>query len=74
MVLTAFLCTALAGGVLALIVAVQRQRLTQTVAATGRLIAAPASAPREIQDAHAASRFAYGPAIAVGSLVAVLIA
>ena len=74
MVLTAFLCTSIAGGVLALIVAMQRQRLAQTVAATGRLIAAPASAPREIKGAHTASRFAYGPAIAIGSLMAVLIA
>jgi prepilin peptidase CpaA len=74
MVLTAFLCTSIAGGVLALIVAVQRQRLTQTIAATGRLIAAPVNAPTEIKGAAAASRFAYGPAIAVGSLVAVLIA
>ncbi len=74
MVLTAFLCTSIAGGVLALMVAVQRQRLAQTVAATGRLISAPANVPREIKGAAAASRFAYGPAIAIGSLVAVLIA
>ena len=73
-VLTAFLCTSIAGGVLALIVAVQRQRLAQTVTATGRFITAPASVPREIKGAHAGSRFAYGPAIAIGSLVAVLIA
>lgn len=74
MALTAFLCTSVAGGVLALIVALQRQRLAQTVAATGRLIAAPGNVPSEIKGAAAASRFAYGPAIAVGSLVAVLIA
>jgi prepilin peptidase CpaA len=74
MVLTAFLCTSLAGGVLALVVAAQRQRLAQTVAATGRLIGAPGNVPQEIKGATAASRFAYGPAIAVGSLVAVLIA
>ena len=73
-VLTIFLCTSIAGGVLALVVAVQRQRLAQTVAATGRLIAAPVNAPREIKGAAAASRFAYGPAIAIGSLVGVLIA
>ena len=74
MVLTAFLCTSIAGGVLALMVAVQRQRLAQTVAATGRFISAPANVPREIKGAAAASRFAYGPAIAIGSLLAVLIA
>ena len=72
-VFSAFVCTSLAGGVLAIVVAARRQRLTATVAATGRLIAAPANAPASIKSAQAGSRFAYGPAIAIGSLVAVLI-
>lgn len=71
-VLSAFMFTAIAGGVLALIVAVQRQRLAVTIAGTGRLMAAPGAASQEIKTAAAASRFAYGPAIAVGSVLAVL--
>lgn len=74
LVLSAFLCTALAGGVLAVVVAIRRSRLAATLAQTGRLVAAPGAAPGEIKAASSASRFAYGPAIAVGSMLAVLIA
>jgi prepilin peptidase CpaA len=72
LVLPAFLFTSIAGGVLALIVASRRQRLGTTLARTGRLMSAPGSAPEEIRAATAASRFAYGPAIAIGSAIAVL--
>ena len=71
-VMSAFVFTAIAGGVLALIVAVQRQRLAATIAGTGRLMVAPGSASQEIKAAPTASRFAYGPAIAIGSVLAVL--
>ncbi len=37
------------------------------------MIAAPVVARREIQSATSASRFAYGPAIAVGSVIAALV-
>ena len=74
LVLSAFVCTSLAGGVLAVVVAVRRKRLGATLAQTGRLVAAPGAAPMEIKAATSASRFAYGPAIAIGSMVAVLIA
>jgi prepilin peptidase CpaA len=74
LVFTAFLCTSMAGGVLAVIVAIRRRRLQETMTRTGRLIAAPGAAPGAIRSAGAASRFAYGPAIAAGSLVAVLLA
>ena len=73
LVVSAFLFTSLAGGVLALIVAMQRKRLAATLAGTGRLVAEPANAPQQIKGATAASRFAYGPAIAIGSVIAVLI-
>ena len=73
LVFSAFICTCLAGGVLAVVVAIRRRRLAATLAQTGRLVAAPGAAPSEIKSATAASRFAYGPAIAIGSLVAVLI-
>ena len=72
-VVNAFLFTAIAGGVLALIVAVRRRRFTATLAGTARLIAAPTDARREVQAAQASSRFAYGPAIAVGSILAALV-
>lgn len=72
LVLSAFLFTAVAGGVLAVIVASRRQRLGATLARTGRLMTAPAAAPGEIRAATTASRFAYGPAIAIGSVLAVL--
>ena len=72
MVVTAFLFTAIAGGVLALAVAVRRRRLGVTLAGTGRLITAPTDVKQQIGAAHPASRFAYGPAIAVGSVLAAL--
>lgn len=72
-VVNAFLFTAIAGGVLALIVAVRRRRLSATLVGTGRLIAAPTDAKREVRAAEPASRFAYGPAIAIGSILAALV-
>lgn len=73
LVLLAFICTSIAGGVLALVIAIRRRRLAATLAQTGRLVAAPGAAPKEIRAAGTASRFAYGPAIAAGSMLAVLI-
>jgi prepilin peptidase CpaA len=72
-VVSAFLFTAVAGGVLAVVVALRRRRLGATLAGTGRLIAGPTEARQEIRSATPASRFAYGPAIAVGSVLAALI-
>lgn len=73
LVVTAFLFTAIAGGVLAVAVALRRRRLTRTLAGTGRLIVAPTDLPRELRDASPGSRFAYGPAIAIGSIIAAII-
>ena len=70
LVVTAFFCTALAGGALAVIVAVRRRRLAATLTGTGRLIGGDG---HQIKTAGAASRFAYGPAIAIGSVIATLI-
>lgn len=74
LVVSAFLFTAIAGGVLAVFVAVRRQRLTETLARTGQLVAGPGEAPQKIRGATSASRFAYGPAIAIGTVVAALMA
>ena len=73
MVVNAFLFTAVAGGVLAVIVAIRRRRLGATVAGAGRLIATPAEVKQQIGSAAPSSRFAYGPAIAVGSMLAALV-
>lgn len=73
LVITAFLITAIAGGVLALAVAAHRGRVAETFAGTGRLIATPATARLDVKSAPAARRFAYGPAVAIGSLIAALI-
>ena len=73
LVINAFLGTAIAGGVLAVIVAARRKRLGATLAQTGKFVAAPGQVPKEIQATTTASRFAYGPAIAAGTIIAVLI-
>lgn len=73
LVLSAFLFTAVAGGVLALAVAARRGRVAATIAGTGRLIATPTGARQEIKVAPAARRFAYGPAIAIGSVLAAMV-
>jgi prepilin peptidase CpaA len=73
LVVRAFVMTALAGGVLALAVAARRRRLGATVAGTSHILRAPRSAASSLASKPAASRFAYGPAIAAGSLAALLI-
>ena len=72
-VINAVLFTAVAGGVLAVIVAIRRKRLGTTLAGTGRMIATPADVKREVASGTHASRFAYGPAIAAGSIIAALV-
>ena len=71
LVVTAFLCTAIAGGLLAAAVAIHRRRLAVTLTGTGRLIGS--GGRQQIQTATASNKFAYGPAIAAGSLIAMLI-
>ena len=71
-VINAVLFTAVAGGVLAVSVALKRRRLATSLGGTGRMIATPTDVRREIASGVPASRFAYGPAIAVGSLLAAL--
>ena len=68
----AFFYTALAGGLMAVIVALRRRRLQQTFGGTARLIATAAANKREIESPLENNRFAYAPAIAVGSILAAL--
>ena len=67
----AFLYTAIAGGVLAVGVAIRRQLLRETVERTANLVRTAGANVGEIERA-AVNRFAYAPAIAVGSLIAAL--
>ena len=72
-VLDAFLFVALAGGVLAIGVAWQRGRLARTLAQTARLCGQPTEARKSIEAPVEHNRFPYGPAIAVGTVLAALI-
>jgi prepilin peptidase CpaA len=71
--LRAFLYSAVAGGVFAIVVAARRGVLATTLQDTTRLVTAPAVARQAIESSSRANRFAYGPAIAVGTLVSVMV-
>ena len=71
-ILTAFLYTAIAGGLLALAIAHRRQRLRNTVERTAALVATGGANVGEIEHAAEDNRFAYAPAIAAGTLMAAL--
>ena len=73
LVLSAFIFAAIAGGVLAVGISVQRRRLTATLTGTGQLVKGGAAARDGIRTADASRRFAYGPAIAIGSVLAAFI-
>jgi len=71
-VLSAFLYTALAGGLLAVVVAVRRRRLQATVERTADLVRTGGANVAAIEHPSSNNRFAYAPAIALGALVAAL--
>ena len=71
-ILPAFLFVAIAGGVLAIGVAWWRGRLGRTVKLTARLCGRPVDAKADIESANEHNRFPYGPAIAVGCVLAAL--
>ena len=73
LIVRAFLFTAIAGGVIAVFVAARRGRLGTTIRGTAQLVAQPSDAPHNLATAGPGRRFAYGPAIAVGSLLAAVI-
>ena len=67
---TAFVYTAIAGGVIAVTVALQRRRLRRTIERTAQLVvSADATA---IESPLENNRFAYAPAIAVGAMLVAL--
>ena len=69
-ILGAFVYTLIAGGALAIVVALRRGRLQRTLGGAVRLVATGAANAAEIEAATENNRFPYAPAIAVGALVA----
>ena len=71
-ILTAFIYTALAGGGIALVISLWRRRLRQTVGGTALLIATAGANAQAIESPLEHNRFAYAPAIAIGTMLAAL--
>ena len=69
-VLMAFLYTAIAGGALALLVAMSRRRLRDTIERTAIFVHTRGANVEDIERGPSHNRFAYAPAIAIGALVA----
>ena len=72
-IVTAFLFVAIAGGILAAVIAFRRGRLGRTMKLTGRLLGRRATSKTDIESATEHNRFSYGPAIAIGCVIAMLI-
>jgi prepilin peptidase CpaA len=68
----AFLYTLLAGGLLAVVVALQRRRFQETMQNAADLVTSGGANAAAIEHAAANNRFAYAPAIAIGTLAAAL--
>jgi Flp pilus assembly protein protease CpaA len=68
----AFLYTLLAGGLLAVVVALQRRRFQETMQNTAALVTTAGGNAPDIEHAATNNRFAYAPAIAIGTLAAAL--
>ena len=72
-IVRAFLFVAIAGGILAVVIAIRRRRLGRTMGLTARLLGRPDKLKTEIESPAEHNRFSYGPAIAIGCVVAMLI-
>jgi prepilin peptidase CpaA len=73
-VLWAFLYTTIAGGVIALLVAALRGRFQATLDETMWLVLSRGANAAAIEDPTVNNRFAYAPAIAIGAMVAAVMA
>ena len=71
-IFSAFVYTAIAGGIVAVIVAVRRRRLRETVGRTAALVRSGGANVADIEKVSTDNRFAYAPAIAIGTLAAAL--
>ena len=72
-IVTAFLLVAIAGGILAVAIAIRRGRLGRTLGLTARLLGRPDKLKTAIESPAEHNRFSYGPAIAIGCVIALLI-
>jgi prepilin peptidase CpaA len=72
-IVRAFLFVAIAGGMLAVAVAIRRGRLVRTVGMMTRLLGRPHKLKSAIESPAEHNRFSYGPAIAIGCVIAMLI-
>ena len=72
-IVRAFLFVAIAGGMLAVAVALRRGRLGRTMGLTARLLGRPDKLKSAIESPAEHNRFSYGPAIAIGCVIAMLI-
>jgi prepilin peptidase CpaA len=68
----AFLFAAIAGSALAVVVAIRRGRLRETLENTAVLVTTGGANVAEIENPSTNNRFAYAPAIAVGAIAAAL--
>lgn len=68
----AFLYAAIAGGAIAVLVALQRRRLRETLERTALLVSTHGANVAEIEHTSMNNRFPYAPAIALGALAAAL--
>ncbi|MBI4264020.1 MAG: prepilin peptidase [Acidobacteria bacterium] len=62
----AFVCTAVVGGLIALVIAARRRRLRETLEGTAWLVASGGAQAAHVERPDANNRFAYAPAIAIG--------
>lgn len=72
-IVTAFLYVAIAGGILAVVIAIHRGRLGRTMGLAARLLGRPDKLKTAIESPAEHNRFSYGPAIAIGCIVAMVI-
>src|SRR5262245_44126963 len=70
--LRAFVASAIAGGLIAVLVAYRRGRLAATIVGTTALMTSAGARIDEIGSAQRNNRFAYAPAIAIGAIVGAL--
>jgi prepilin peptidase CpaA len=71
-IFAAFLRSAIAGGAIALVVAIARGRLRETLSGTALLVMVRRDAMPIVEDPGANNRFPYAPAIAIGATMVAL--
>jgi prepilin peptidase CpaA len=69
-IVMAFLYSAIAGGGLAVLVAMWRRRLRETLEGTATLVSTGGANAGDLEKPSTNNRFAYAPAIAVGAVIA----